>query len=100
MQFPAAAGTRASRHDPPGMTSMRRASQRPRTGLRPSLERLDDRTLLSVTVRIDYSLDTRNFFNTQARRDLLQAAADTVASRLADALDAITPGAGNTWTAT
>lgn len=56
-----------------------------------------------LTVRIDYSLDTNNFFDTQEKRDTLQLAADTLVSRFADTLSAIIPGpAGsltNTWQA-
>jgi Ca2+-binding RTX toxin-like protein len=52
---------------------------------------------------VDYSLDTNSFFDTQLKRDVFQAAADSVASRLTDNLSAINPGpAGmgitNTWT--
>ncbi|MBC7820459.1 MAG: matrixin family metalloprotease, partial [Planctomycetaceae bacterium] len=67
------------------------------------LECLEARTLLT-TVVIDYSLDTNNFFDTQAKKDLLQTAADSLASHLADNLLAITPGPSgfgfdNTWDA-
>jgi hypothetical protein len=49
-------------------------------------------------------LDTNNFFDTQAKKDLLQTAADSLANRLADHLLAITPGPSgfgfdNTWDA-
>ena len=67
------------------------------------LECLEARTLLT-TVLIDYSLDTNNFFDTQAKRDLLQTAADSLANRLNDHLLAISPGPtgfgfDNTWDA-
>jgi hypothetical protein len=50
-----------------------------------------------ITITIDYSLDTNKFFNTQAKKDILQATADTYATKLTDNLTAITPGGGNTW---
>ena len=67
------------------------------------LECLEARTLLT-TVLIDYSLDANNFFDTQAKRDLLQTAADSLANRLTDNLLAISPGPSgfgfdNTWDA-
>ena len=52
-----------------------------------------------LTVRIDYSLDTNNFFDTQEKKDLLQLAADTIIVRFGDTLDAIVPGGGSTWKA-
>ncbi len=51
-----------------------------------------------LRVRIDYSFD-RGFFNTQARKDLLQLAADTLVSRFNDDLLAIVPSGTNTWSA-
>ncbi|MFM9960123.1 MAG: ELWxxDGT repeat protein [Planctomycetaceae bacterium] len=67
------------------------------------LECLEPRMLLT-TVVIDYSFDTDNFFDTQAKKDLLQTVADSLASRLEDNLLAITPGPtgfgfDNTWDA-
>ena len=53
----------------------------------------------TVHVRIDYSLDTNSFFNTQAKRDLLQQAADLVARWFRDELLSITPGGGDSWDA-
>lgn len=58
-------------------------------------EVLESRPLLT-TVLIDYSLDTNNFFNTDAKRVLLQSAADALGSRLTDSLTAINPSGGNT----
>ncbi len=54
----------------------------------------------SLTVTIDYSLDTNDFFDTQAKRDLIQSAADDIANRFSDTLDAIQPSGNNTWAAT
>lgn len=63
-------------------------------------EILEQRTLLSgITVQIDYTYDTNNFFNTTAKRELMQDAADLVADHFNDSLAAITPGSGNTWQA-
>ena len=53
----------------------------------------------SLVGRVDYSLDTNNFFDTQLKRDLFQQAVDTLLSRLGDDLSAIAPSGGNTWTA-
>lgn len=52
----------------------------------------------TVTVRFDYSLDANNFFDTQAKKDLLQSIADGIVSHFGDSLLAITPGGSNTWT--
>jgi hypothetical protein len=52
-----------------------------------------------VSIALNYTYDTNNFFNTQARRDLLQLAADVLASRLDDTLTAIQPSGTNTWSA-
>lgn len=53
----------------------------------------------SLVGRVDYGLDTNNFFDTQSKRDLFQLAVDTILSRLGDDLAAIVPSARNTWTA-
>ena len=45
----------------------------------------------AITIDLDYSLDTNNFFDTQAKRDALRAAAD-IFEVLTDSLDAIVPG--------
>jgi hypothetical protein len=60
-------------------------------------ELLECRRVLSVTFQVDYSYDTNNFFNTQTKRDVLQAAINDIAARIADDLDAIVPSGGNTW---
>lgn len=52
----------------------------------------------AITIQIDYSYDTNNFFDTQLKKDLLQDAADTLANRLTDQLTAIVPDGSNTWT--
>lgn len=43
----------------------------------------------NVQIRFDYSLDTRGFFADNQRRQVLQAAADSLVDRLADDLSAI-----------
>ena len=63
------------------------------------VEVLESRELLTINVVIDYSLDANNFFDSQAKKDLLQSAADAIGSRLTDTLSAITPSGSNTWTA-
>jgi Dockerin type I domain len=49
--------------------------------------------------RIDYSLDTSNFFNTTEKRNTLQNAIDSVLSRFSDTLQSIIPAGVNSWTA-
>ncbi len=61
------------------------------------LEALEARTLLSITIDFDYTYDSTDFFDTQAKRDVLQAAANTIVSELDDNLLAIQPSGGNTW---
>jgi len=46
----------------------------------------------AINIVFDYSLDTNNFFNTQAKRDVLDSAA-AVFEVFTDSLDAIVPGA-------
>ena len=50
-----------------------------------------------LQARVDYSLDDNNFFDTQAKRDLLEFGARMVISQLGDPLTAITPSDGNSW---
>ncbi|MEZ6060684.1 MAG: GEVED domain-containing protein [Planctomycetaceae bacterium] len=63
------------------------------------VEALEARTLLTLNIAFDYSLDTSGFFNDQVRKDALERAASTLEARIADTFTAITPGAGNSWTA-
>lgn len=52
----------------------------------------------NLTFTINYTQDSLNFFNTQAKKDSMQAAANYVASLVSNtALSAITPGGMNTW---
>lgn len=62
-----------------------------------SLACLPARLCGQVAISFDYSLDTGGFFTDSSRKTLLQSAANSITSRLADTLDAITPGGGNTW---
>ncbi len=66
-----------------------------------SPEAMKPRLMPAVTISLDYSLDANGFFNSQARRDVMRYAANTLAASLNDTLAAITPNvpAGNTWTA-
>ena len=63
------------------------------------VEDLESRILLSLTATIDYSFDTNEFFNTDLRRELMQAAVNMVVRDFTDTLDAISPNSNNTWTA-
>jgi hypothetical protein len=55
--------------------------------------------LHALTITFDYSYDTGNFFNTQAKKDALNAAAAVFTSRITDSLSAIAPGGSNSWSA-
>jgi hypothetical protein len=67
------------------------------------LEQLEPRIVLAgdgLSIVLDYSLDTNNFFNDQIRKDTLQRAATVLENRINDELAAITPSGGNNWDAT
>jgi hypothetical protein len=67
------------------------------------LEHLEPRIVLAgdgLSIVLDYSLDTNNFFNDQTRKDTLQRAATVLESRINDELTAITPSDNNSWDAT
>ena len=68
-----------------GSTSALTVSSEPATG--------------QLKARIDYSRDTSNFFNTTAKRQLMQYAADLVVSKFNDSLTAILPSGANHWVA-
>ncbi|QEL17266.1 FG-GAP-like repeat-containing protein [Limnoglobus roseus] len=59
---------------------------------------LEDRTTPSITLRVDYTYDTNNFF-TPDRRVAIERVAAEVGSHLQDTLAAIVPSGGNTWQA-
>jgi hypothetical protein len=65
------------------------------------VEVLERRTLLSLTVQLDFSLDANNFFDTSTKRSVLQSALNVAVARYGDHLAAINPSPilGNTWTA-
>lgn len=65
------------------------------------VESLECRTLFALTVQLDFSLDANNFFDTPAKRSVLQAAVNAAVAPYGDRLAAInpTPLLGNTWTA-
>jgi hypothetical protein len=67
--------------------------------LRPRLDELEGRQLLSLAIEIRYDYDTSHFFDTQAKRDLMQQVADQVGAALNSQLAAISPSGSNTWTA-
>ncbi len=50
-----------------------------------------------LRIVFDYSLDTSNFFASSQRRQVLQAAADSLISRFTDDLSAIQPSGSNVW---
>jgi hypothetical protein len=65
------------------------------------VQTLEPRRLLSVAIRLDYSLDASGFFTTHPEaRTVLQSAADALTQRLADTLAAIQPVGSNSWTLT
>src|SRR5262245_6966222 len=70
------------------MTTSQRTS-RLKTTSRPAVECLEDRLIPSVTIQFDYSLDRNGFFNDPARRQVLQAAANSLTGALADSLTAM-----------
>lgn len=64
------------------------------------LEQLEVRDVPAILIQVDYSYDTGFFANNpQARATLERAAAELGASITAD-LAAVSPGGGNTWSAT
>ncbi|MBI5760722.1 MAG: hypothetical protein HZA46_19560, partial [Planctomycetales bacterium] len=77
-------------------------SRRKSSRLPVHMERLESRSLPSgLVIQFDFSLDANNFFNTQAKKDLLSQAAQVFTNRIADDLTRIQPNVniGNTWDA-
>lgn len=64
-----------------------------------NIETLEGRVLLSITAVVRYTYDANNFFDTQAKRDLLEKALQAIVHRLGDNLDEISSSGNNTWTA-
>jgi len=52
-----------------------------------------------LNIRVDFTHDDFNFFDTPEKRDLVQFAADLLVERLGDDLAAISPSGNNTWQA-
>jgi hypothetical protein len=75
----------------------RAAHVRPSGDVTVAVHALEPRSLFSVAIQFDYSLDAGGFFTDPARRAVLQSAADSVTARLTDTLAAVTPGNGNSW---
>ena len=63
----------------------------------PFLDPLEPRRLFSVTLAIDYSLDSNNFFSSPDRRAAVEFAASTLSARLGDSFAAVTPSGSNTF---
>jgi hypothetical protein len=64
------------------------------------LETLEERRVLAkIDIQFDYTYDTSGFFTDPARKALLDLAAASYENRFTDALAAINPGGGNTWSA-
>ena len=61
------------------------------------VEKLETRVLPTVSFVFNYSLDTNHFFDTQAKKDVLEAAGHLIGDRLLDSLNAITPSGSNSW---
>src|SRR5262245_5858880 len=80
------------------LTSSHRTRSR-QTRFHGVLEALETRALLSITFDIRYNLDANNFFDTQAKKDGLQRAANALGAVLSDHLAAIFPFGGNPWSA-
>jgi hypothetical protein len=56
-------------------------------------------TAHGISIQFDYSLDVNNFFDTPAKKDALEMAADVYETRLFDRLLAITRREGESWSA-
>ena len=69
---------------------------RPHLSRESMIEPLESRTLFTLSVQVDYSLDSNHFFDDPNRRAILQAAFNTAVA-YADTLDAIQPSGSNTW---
>lgn len=89
-----------SRPETTDRTKLRRRGAEQETVLVVECEILELRSLPSaLTIMIDYSYDTNNFFDTQEKRDLFQSVANEYAVRIVDDLAAIKPSGSNTWSA-
>lgn len=64
------------------------------------LEVLESREVPAILFQFDYSRDTSGFFNNAEARATIERVASDVGNLLTTNLTALTPGGGNTWTAT
>jgi Matrixin len=64
------------------------------------LERLESREVPAILIQLDYSRDTSGFFNSAEARATMERVASDIGNTLTANLAALTPGGGNTWTAT
>lgn len=76
---------------------LRPHDRRKRNRCIPTVVTLEERSLLSLTIRIDYSQDNTHFFNTPLKKQIMQLAADSIAADITANLAAIKPGNGNSW---
>lgn len=65
-----------------------------------TIDPLETRNMLSVSIDIDYSFDSQGYFDDPVRRAAIEDVAAEISSRLNDSFDAITPSGSNTWTPT
>ena len=72
-----------------GKSTLGSSDFRKRLRLVPTFGELEERALLSLTIKIDYTYDSSNFFDTPAKRNVMEAAANSIASVLNDNLLAI-----------
>ena len=79
----------------------RRARRSTTNTARPALrlESLEAREVPAVLIQVDYSLDSAGFFNNAEARATMERVAAELGNSLNANLAAITPGGGNTWTA-
>jgi hypothetical protein len=75
-------------------------SARPANGPALRLEELEGREVPAVLIQIDYSYDNGFFANNPDARATLEQVAAELGNSISADLSALTPGGGNTWTAT
>ncbi|AMV30105.1 FG-GAP repeat protein [Gemmata sp. SH-PL17] len=63
------------------------------------LERLESREVPAVLIQFDYSRDLGGFFNNPEARAIMNRVASELGNSISANLAAITPGGGNTWSA-
>jgi hypothetical protein len=65
----------------------------------PEVSELETRCLMSIGIDVRYDYDTSHFFDTQAKQNVMQRAADTISGMLTDELAPIAPSGDNHWLA-